>query len=501
MDQSITLIIGRSGSGKSTFIQAIAGLINISSGSVTYGDTSLWNKKKVNKDVLLQHALAFQSPEQQLFAETIQEEFDYSLRPYRLLPIEGARRTSFALQELQLSQSLLQHSPFELSGGQKRSVAVATLIATDSPWMLLDEPSAGLDAKAAARLREQLKLWKQTKGIFMATHDWEYFLPIADRVLLIAEGRLLTDVSPAELMANPDLLHRAGIGVPNSFKVSSELQKVGVPTPNQLLSPEQMAREIIAQWEGTKEPVLPERSMDDINSFKPMASKAVEEPATPKPRLYRIDARLKWLMYMVVSVLILLQHQWLGLTIASVVAFSSLFLLKNTHAIQAIRLCKPLLYFTIIAALFAGIGISFRDGFGVDFDVSDCIFTIQRMLPFLMVTLISFVFTLSTSTLEMQLGLEKSLSIFERFRVPTAMLALTASLVLRFIPMIVWEAERFSLIAAARGKRAVRKGQIRIRDLRVFAIPLLISLFQMVEDLIVAIEIKGFKNKHKKEVS
>jgi energy-coupling factor transporter ATP-binding protein EcfA2/energy-coupling factor transporter transmembrane protein EcfT len=501
MDQSITLIIGRSGSGKSTFIQAIAGLINISSGSVTYGDTSLWNKKKVNKGVLLQHAIAFQSPEQQLFAETIQEEFDYSLRPYRLSAVEVARRTSVALQELKLSQSLLQHSPFELSGGQKRSVAVATLIATDSPWMLMDEPSAGLDAHAAARLREQLKVWKQSKGILMATHDWEYFLPIADRVLLIAEGRLLTDITPAELMANPDLLYQAGIGMPNSLKVSSELQKVGVPTPNQLLSPEQMAGEIIAQWEGTKGSDHQEHPMEDIGPFKPMASKAVEEPVTPKPRLYRIDARRKWLMYMIVSVLILLQHQWLGLTMATLVAFSSLFLLKNTHAFQAIRLCRPLLYFTIIAALFAGIGISFRDGFELYFDTSDCIFTIQRMLPFLMVTLISFVFTLSTSTLEMQIGLEKSLSIFERFRIPTAMLALTASLVLRFIPMIVWEAERFSLIAAARGKRTVRKGQIRIRDLRVFAIPLLISLFQMVEDLIVAIEIKGFKNKHKKEVS
>ena len=98
-------------------------------------------------------------------------------------------------------------------------------------------------------------------------------------------------------------------------------------------------------------------------------------------------------------------------------------------------------------------------------------------------------------TTEMKQGLEKGLSFFERFHIPTKLLALAASLVLRFIPMILEETERFSLIAAARGKRVVRKGQIRLRDIHVFTIPLLISLFQMVEDLIMAMEIKGYMDK------
>jgi energy-coupling factor transporter ATP-binding protein EcfA2/energy-coupling factor transporter transmembrane protein EcfT len=501
MDHTLTLIIGRSGSGKSTLLQAIAGLVRLGAGSVTYNDTLLWNKKKVNKEVLLQHSLAFQSPEHQLFAETVQEEFDYSLRPYRVSRVESTRRTNNALQELQLSQRILHYSPFELSGGQKRSVAVATLLATDSAWLLLDEPSAGLDARAAARLREQLAVWKQSKGILMATHDWEFFLPVADRILLMADGGLIANVTPAELMAVPSLLQQADIGVPDAIKVSCELQKMGIPMSMQLLSPEQMAEAIIDRLEGDHPPTYSSTAVDLKSICSPVVSKSlVEEQVTPQPRLYRIEPRLKWLIYMVLSVLILFQHQWSGLVFAIIVVFTALLLLRREHALQALRLCKPLLFFIVVASLFAGIEVFIEGGFRLSFDGYSWLLTVKRMLPFLAVTLLSFVFTLSTSTAEMKAGLEKALSIFERLHIPTTMLALAASLVLRFIPMILMEAERFSIIAAARGKRVVRRGQIRFRDIRVFTIPLLISLFQMVEDFILAMEIKGFKDKSKRKV-
>lgn len=500
-DNSLTLIVGRSGSGKSTFIQAIAGLVKPTSGSVTYDNAPLWKERKVNRDVLLQHAIAFQSPEQQLFAETVHKEFEYSLRPYRVSSDEVIGRSNVALEELHLPQSILQHSPFDLSGGQKRSVALATLRATDPSWMFMDEPSAGLDAKAAAHLREQLKVWKISKGILMATHDWEMFLPIADHVLLIRDGCLIADITPTELIANPGLLQEAGIGLPHSIKISCELHNHGIPMPIKLMSPEQMAVSIIHQWEGTISPNPTADAWAKTSLCQPMAPRLVAEHAIQKRGLYRIEARVKWVMYMILSVLILLQHQWLGVSAAIIVACLTLLLLDKAHAIQAIKLCKPLLLFIIITAIFAGIRLSWSNGFEIHFDATESMVTIRRMLPFLTVTLISFIFTLSTSTLEMQRGLEKSLSVFERYGIPTAMLALTASLVLRFIPMIVWEVERFSLIAAARGKRVVRRGQISLRDIRMFTIPLLISLFQMVEDLIVAIEIKGLVNKHKREVS
>lgn len=481
-------------------LRALAGLVKIESGSVSYDQIPLWNKGKVNREVLLQNAIAFQSPEHQLFAQTVQGEFDYSLRPYRISLTERTRRTKDALQEMQLSQSILEQSPFELSGGQKRSVALATLLATDSAWLLLDEPSAGLDAMVVARLREQIIGWKRTRSIVMATHDWEFFLPVADRVLLIAEGRLLADVTAEELISTPSLLLQAGVGAPDAIKVSSELQKLGISMPMQLLSPEQMAAEIIDRWEGRNPPA-------------PTVSKSVKEKACTSHRqtvdlarekgslkrwVYRVEARLKWLMYMALSILILLQHQWPGMATAIIITLATLLLLRKEHAFQAIKLCKPLLFFVVVAALFAGIRVSLEDGFMLGFDVNALLITIRRMLPLLAVTLVGFVFTLSTSTTEMKQGLEKALSIFERFRIPTTMLALAASLVLRFIPMILEETERFSLIAAARGKRVVRKGQIRLRDIHVFTIPLLISLFQMVEDLIMAMEIKGFMDKNKR---
>jgi energy-coupling factor transporter ATP-binding protein EcfA2/energy-coupling factor transporter transmembrane protein EcfT len=495
-DQRLTLVIGRSGSGKSTFLRALAGLVNIHSGSVSYDQIPLWNKGKVNREVLLQNAIAFQSPEHQLFAQTIQGEFDYSLRPYRVSLMERTRRTKIALEEMQLPQSIVQQSPFELSGGQKRSVALATLLATDSSWLLLDEPSAGLDAPTVIRLREQIIGWKRSRSIVMATHDWEFFLPIADRVLLIAEGQLLADVTPEELSTTPDLLIQAGIGVPNAIKVSCELQKMGIPMPMQLLSPEQMAVEIIDRCEG-RNPATPKT--DDEKACTSIVFKQIVEEYSPVKRwIYRVEARLKWLMYMGLSVFILLQHHWPGLAAALIITITTLLLLQKEHALQAIKLSKPLFFFVIVAAGFSGTQISLNGSFMLDFDVYALLTTIQRMLPFLAVALVGFVFSLSTSTTEMKQGLEKALSIFERFRIPTTMIALTASLVLRFIPMIIEETERFSLIAAARGKRVARKGQIRVRDIHVFTIPLLISLFQMVEDLIIAMEIKGFMDKNKR---
>ncbi len=505
MDHSLTLIIGRSGSGKSTLLRALAGLVNIQSGTIGYDQIPLWNKGRVNREALLLNAIAFQSPEHQLFAQTVQGEFDYSLRPYRLGNTECNRRTNDALQAMKLQQSIRLNSPFELSGGQKRSVALATILATKSAWLLLDEPSAGLDAQAVMRLREQLTEWKLDTSMVMATHDWEFFLPVADRILLIANGKLLADMTPAELSASPEVLVQAGIGVPDSLKVASKLHKVGICVPMQLLSPEQMATEIVNRWEGrhqSDDPASPKSveqlacDYDDINGWR--VTDIDEQPH--KRWIYRVEARLKWLMYMVLSVIILLQHQWQGMIPAIMISLSTLLLLRKEHLQQSLKLCRPLLLFIVIAAIFAGIRVSTEQGFILGFDVDALWSTLQRMLPFLEVTLISFVFTLSTSTTEMKQGLEKALSIFDRLRVPTRMIALTASLVLRFIPMIILETERFSLIAAARGKRVVRKGQIRFRDVHVFTIPLLLSLFQMVEDLIIAMEIKGYIDKHEEGI-
>ncbi len=496
-DHSLTLIIGQSGAGKSTLLLALAGLMKLQAGSVSYDQVPLWNKGKVNRELLLRIAIAFQSPEHQFFAQTVQREFDYSLRPYRLDSTERTLRTNDALQQMKLQQSILLKSPFEFSGGQKRSIAIATLLAAHSDWLLLDEPSAGLDATAAVRLRKQLIEWKANRSIVMATHDWEFFLPVADRILVISDGTLLADVTPAELSAAPGLLLQAGIGVPDALKVSYELQKVGIPTQMLILTPEQMAMQLIDRLEGRQlqaPSTLPVEQMASMAIKKTVAA----ENDLQKRWVYRVEARLKWLMYMVLSIIILLQYRWLGMTPAIIISLSTLLLLRREHALQAIKLCKPLLFFIMVAAVFAGIQVSIEDGFMLGFSVNALWSTLHRMLPFLEVTLISFVFTLSTSTTEMKQGLEKALSIFERFRVPTKMLALSASLVLRFIPMILIETERFSLIAAARGKRIARKGQIRFRDIHVFTIPLLLSLFQMVEDLIMAMEIRGYMDKDTK---
>jgi energy-coupling factor transport system permease/ATP-binding protein len=489
-DRTLTLLVGKTGSGKSTLLRALTGLQPLSSGTIHYDGKPLWHRGKVSKEVLLQSSMAFQFPEQQLFAQTVQGEFDYSLRPYRLTKEEKQQRVEAALHDMQLSPQLLEQSPFTLSGGQKRRVALATMAATRRPWLFLDEPSACLDAAASAGLLEQLRQWKQTAGIVMATHDWEAYLPVADRVLILAGGRLVADVTPQELEARPELLEQAGVGLPASAMLARQLRAAGMDVPVRMVSPETMA-EWIVQSQGQEaasrmidEAAVAAEAGQELESWQTQADALDGERGG---LVYRLDARAKWLIYTLLSAGFLLQKGGVGTSLTLLLAMVAIGLMQRPHAIKAVRLCKPLLFFMLFAAAFAGLRFDTENtSFPLGFDLPGAWGSFYSLLPFFGITLLGMVFSLTTSSAEMKQGLQKGLSFLERLRIPTSMLALAASLVLRFIPLILEETQRFVLIARARGKQVSRGGKL---------IPLLISLFQTVEDLITAMEIKGYTHR------
>ncbi|TLS52745.1 ATP-binding cassette domain-containing protein [Paenibacillus antri] len=488
-DRAITLVVGRSGSGKSTLLRAMAGLTPPSVGNVTFDERPLWNGNRPDRKILQETALAFQFPEHQLFAPTVQGEFDYSLRPYRLPAEESAKRISSALESHNLPPAITSISPFQLSGGQKRRVALATIMATRTPWLFLDEPSAGLDGHALARFTAELSEWKSRCGIVLATHDLDAFLPIADRVVVLRDGELVADVASDTLAAQPELLLSSGVGLPEAMFAASMLCRAGVPVPPSALTPERMAEAIAANARGASK-----RSLGGDANLVPAMSSAEHDSESSRDEgdrrgfLYRTDALRKWLAYTLVSVGIVLQTGWTGVAAVLPLAFGCMSALTAVDRKRLFRLCKPLFWLMAFAVAFSG--IRFGTPFGFSFEPA--IETFRRLFAFFEITAFGLVFTLSTSTADMKTGLERGLRPLKRIGFPVEVLALSASLVLRFIPLILEEADRFAAIAMTRGKRGAKPGQVHLLDLPVFVIPLLIALIQAVEDLIVALEMKGF---------
>lgn len=496
-DRSLTLVVGKAGSGKSTLLRTLAGLSEIGEGSVFYDDLPLWKKGKVNRSLLLRNSVAFQFPEHQLFARTVQGEFDYSLRAYRLPKPEKLRRTAAAMDGQRLPASYLSLSPFTLSGGQKRRVALGSIIAAEAPWLLLDEPSAGLDSKSAAQLKAELAEWKQKSGIVLVTHDLDTFLPIADKVLIMEHGQVAASLTPKELAMNPQVLVQAGIGLTEAMELTESLREAGFLIPAGAFTPEQIAGYLASQIRTSRQPEESHRQQTLPTSCEPPALPQRQASGTvAKSFVYGMDAKLKWLIYMLISVGIVIQTRWEGLWVALLFAAGCIAFLMPEDRRKLKRLAYPLLIFIGVAAFISGVQISFAQGLEwarrFDFSYASAMDTLRRLITFFEITLIGLVFTLSTSTSSMKQGLEIALRPLKRMKVPTEMLALAASLILRFIPLILEETERFAMIAKARGKRTARRGLIHMADIPVFVIPLMIALFQAVEELILAMELKGY---------
>lgn len=526
--RSLTLLIGQSGAGKTTLLRALAGLLEPDAGGISYDGEPLWRQRRVSRAIMLRYAAAFQFTEHQLFARTVQGEFDYSLRPYKLPSAERLRRVRTALAGQRLDERCLTEPPLAMSGGQKRRVALATVMAAETEWLLLDEPSAGLDAQSLDRFRQELTDWKSRCGIVLATHDLDAFLPMADRVLIMRGGTLAVDASPAELAADPALLTRHGIGLTGALELAAALRQADVPLPAAAaLSPRQLAEAI----SGSLRADNGRRSEDALHSDEalhssdePASERGQQQPSTqqtplsgrqqapsaqhtPPPeraptntgRVYALDVKLKWLLYMLLSTGIVIQRTWEGAAASLIVVLLLAPLLVKDDFRKMVRLSKPLLLLILVAAVLSGVrlhlgqGLPWSEMFG--FSLESAAETIRRLGILLEVTIVSLVFTLSTGTTAMKQGLEVLLRPLRRVGVRTEMLALAASLVLRFIPLILEEAERFAAIAKARGKRASRRNSIHARDLPAFVIPLMTALFQAVEELIVAIELKSYMDK------
>ena len=241
-------IAGHTGSGKSTLIQHFNGLLKPTSGEVIVDGVNINGKeaKKELKALRMQVGIVFQYPEYQLFEETVERDIAFGPRNLNLSDIEIQHRVTEAMDMLKLSKKLRKKSPFELSGGQKRKIAIAGVLAMKPKYLILDEPTAGLDPKGREEFLELIAdLHQQGLTVVMVSHSMDDIARYAQRMIVLEHGEIRLEGTPQAVFAQSELLDQIGLGVPTLTRLLIELQKQGWDVRTDLFHPTDVSQEIL----------------------------------------------------------------------------------------------------------------------------------------------------------------------------------------------------------------------------------------------------------------
>ncbi len=247
-------IIGHTGSGKSTLIQMMNGLEKPSEGSVYFHGEDIWAEKFDRKNLRSNVGLVFQYPEHQLFEVDVLSDVCFGPKNLGLSKEEAKERAIKALQMVGVSEKYYSASPFELSGGQKRRVAIAGVLAMEPEFLILDEPTAGLDPKGRDEILNQIaKLHKEHGiGVLLVSHSMEDVANYVDRILVMAQGELLYDDVPKNVFAHYRELSEVGLAAPNVTYILHSLKEKGFPVDTSMVTMEEAADTILKALEANQ---------------------------------------------------------------------------------------------------------------------------------------------------------------------------------------------------------------------------------------------------------
>lgn len=248
-DEMIALI-GHTGSGKSTLVQLLNGLEKPSRGTVYYNGRDISEKDFPKRELRSKVGLVFQYPEHQLFEESVIKDVQFGPRNMGLRELDVELQSFQALKDVGISDELLDVSPFVLSGGQKRRVAIAGVLAMQPEILVLDEPMAGLDPMGRKEILDLLKKLRREKKmtILFISHSMEDAARAADRVLVMNDGKIVLDGRPEKVFRYRKELEQIGLGVPQSTFLANLLEEKGWHFEKLPLSPEEMIKEIGLKW-------------------------------------------------------------------------------------------------------------------------------------------------------------------------------------------------------------------------------------------------------------
>ena len=224
-------VIGHTGSGKSTLMQHLNGLLKPSSGAVLLDGVDIWSDKKTTRQSRFRVGLVFQYPEYQLFEETVYKDIAFGPKNMGLKAAEVDRRVREAAALVGLTDAQLEVSPFDLSGGQKRRVAIAGVIAMEPEVLVLDEPTAGLDPEGREEVLRNIEAYRKEKNatIMMVSHSMNDVARLAGRLLVMNNATLAMDGTPEQVFTRAQELVDMGLDIPEVTKLFLRLQEMGLP--------------------------------------------------------------------------------------------------------------------------------------------------------------------------------------------------------------------------------------------------------------------------------
>lgn len=241
-------IIGHTGSGKSTLIQHLNGLLKPTAGQVLLEGKDIWSDKKLTRQARFKVGLVFQYPEYQLFEETVYKDIAFGPKNMQLEPAEVDRRVRESAAFVGLTEAQLEKSPFELSGGQKRRVAIAGVIAMEPEVLILDEPTAGLDPVGREDILANINAYHRAKNatIIIVSHSMEEMARTVQRVVVINDGVIPLDGTPHEVFSHGKELIDMGLGIPQVTQVFQRLKELGLPIQDGVYTLEEAKGELLA---------------------------------------------------------------------------------------------------------------------------------------------------------------------------------------------------------------------------------------------------------------
>lgn len=250
-DGEFIAVIGHTGSGKSTLVQHLNGLLKPTSGQVLIDGEDLNGENVDRRRVRQKVGLVFQYPEYQLFEETVAKDIAFGPKNQGLSPEEVDRRVRNAMEAVHLDyDKYAERSPFELSGGQMRRVAIAGVLAMEPKILILDEPTAGLDPRGRDRILSMIQDLHAKGGVtvVMVSHSMDDVARLATRLIVMSKGQLVATGSPREIFAQVDMMERIGLGVPEAAKLASLLRARGLDLPADLYTTDELRQYIVKRW-------------------------------------------------------------------------------------------------------------------------------------------------------------------------------------------------------------------------------------------------------------
>ena len=248
----LAALIGHTGSGKSTFIQHLNALLQPSSGRVLLDGEDINRDKFARRDVKWKVGLVFQYPEYQLFEETVYRDIAFGPTNMKLTKGEIDERVLEAAAFTGVEEALFERSPLELSGGQKRRIAIAGVIAMRPEVLILDEPTAGLDPAGRTQILDNIFRYREKSGatVLIVSHSMDDVARFAERIIVFHEGTVAMDGTPPEVFSHAQELVEIGLNVPKASELALALRKRNIPLPDSVFTHEQLLEALLKAREG-----------------------------------------------------------------------------------------------------------------------------------------------------------------------------------------------------------------------------------------------------------